>query len=74
MWRRSGAIAVACATFGIQALLEILEINGPSWIPVAFAFYALGSWAHGATRLKAVCVLFAAVSVFLALGLAGGSR
>lgn len=69
VWRRSHAIAVAFGAFGIQAVLEIFEINGPSWIPVAFAFYALGSWAHGAARMKAVCVLLAAVSVFLALGL-----
>jgi hypothetical protein len=42
IWRRTHAIPVAFAVFGLQALIEILEVNGPSWIPVAFAFYALG--------------------------------
>ena len=69
VWRRTHAIPVAFAVFGVQALLEVLEINGPSWIAVAFAFYALGSWAHGPARPRAVGVLIAAVCVFLVLGL-----
>jgi signal transduction histidine kinase len=69
IWRRTHAIPVAFAIFGLQAIIEVVEVNGPSWIPVAFAFYALGSWAHGPVRLRAVCALTAAVCVFLVIGL-----
>ena len=69
IWRRTHAIATAYAVFALQALIEVLEINGPSWVPMAFAFYALGSWAVGPTRSKALGVLGAAVGAFLVLGL-----
>jgi signal transduction histidine kinase len=69
IWRRSHAILTAFVVFALQAGIELLEINGPSWIPMAFAFYALGAYAHGPTRIRALTILGTAVSVFLGLGL-----
>ena len=56
------AIATAFLVFGLQAVIEVLDINGPSWIPMAFAFYALGSYAVGPARLKALGVRLALVT------------
>ena len=71
VWRRVHAIPAAFAALALQFPLDQLKINGTSWVAIVFTVYAVGSYASGERRVRAVAALAAMAMIEMSLGLLG---
>ena len=63
-WRRLKPIGSAVAIVVLQVTLELLEINGPVWVPCFVALYSLGAHASGRKRTTGIVAITVAVVAF----------
>ena len=71
IWRRVRAIPAAFGAVALQFPLDQMKINGTSWVAVMFAIYAVGSYASGERRVRAVAVLAVMITVEMIIALLG---
>ena len=69
-WRRRRPIAALPAALALQVLVDVLLINGPSWIAVGVTTYSIGAHASGVLRLRVVAAASVVVVGILAFAVA----